>query len=571
MKKKQTTSATPWVENEQSTIMNALIYLTRSTEPKESFRAQRQMRLDTEDNEALRYLCRRLSMTPEQVHLLTCVLFHVQSTGHVCDIDDVTEYMGEHPLAIYSKRSEFDQLCELGYLEARESPFSSEGWVVRKEALDAINHNRAFDLESLRSKDNLSFLAECASAIRDGKRNDNDGEIEKQIQWLFKINPHLPITRNIKRIAGDNELIFKPLLLTAALQGAENVLNIDGGELSMVLKERYVRKVLRDLRTGEHPLSAKHIFEPYYQEGGLADADQWVISKDGWMELLDNNLEEVKSIMKDREEYGRMLTSYTTIPERKLFFSGKTQDEVNRLRQLLQDDQYQQIVARLKEKNMPTGLNILLYGTPGTGKTELVQQLARETGRDIYVVDMSQIRDKYVGESEQNLVNVFDCYRSYVARMSKTPILFCNECDALFGSRLENTRQSVDKMENALQNILLEQMEKLQGIMICTTNLTSTLDKAFERRFLLKLQLPKPSKEARKQIWTSMLPGLSDAQAAELASRFDFSGGQIQNVTRKQVINSIFTGTDEMDFNRLLNDCSAETLDRTNGRHIGFQ
>jgi len=158
-----------------------------------------------------------------------------------------------------------------------------------------------------------------------------------------------------------------------------------------------------------------------------------------------------------------------------------------------------------------------------------------------------------------------------VARMSKTPILFCNECDALFGSRLENTRQSVDKMENALQNILLEQMEKLQGIMICTTNLTSTLDKAFERRFLLKLQLPKPSKEARKQIWTSMLPGLSDAQAAELASRFDFSGGQIQNVTRKQVINSIFTGTDEMDFNRLLNDCSAETLDRTNGRHIGFQ
>lgn len=571
MKKQQKTTVTTWVENEQSTIMSALIYLTRSTESIDGFRSQSRMKLDTEDNEALRYLCRRLNMTPDQVHLLTCVIYHGQSTGHICDIDDVTEYMGEHPLAIYSKRSNFDQLCESGYLEVRESPYGANGWLVRKEVLEALNNNRAFDLEALRSKDNLSFLTECATAIRAGKRNDNNGEIEKQVQWLFKINPHLPITRNIKRMAGGNDLIFKPLLLAAALLGAENVLNIGGEELGMIMRERDVRKVMRDMRRGEHPLAARHFFEPYFQEGGMANADEWVISKGGWMELLDNNMEEVKSFLRDREEFGGLLTSSTTIPERKLFFSGTTQDEVNRLRQLLQDDQYQQIVARLKEKNMPTGLNILLYGTPGTGKTELVQQLARETGRDLYIVDMSEIRDKYVGESEQNLVTTFDCYRSYVARMRKTPILFCNECDALFGTRLERTSGAVDKMENALQNILLEQMEKLQGIMICTTNLTSTLDKAFERRFLLKIQLPKPCKEARKQIWASMLPALSDEQAAELARRFDFSGGQIQNVTRKQVINSVFTGSDEMDFNRLLTDCSAETMDRTNGRHIGFQ
>jgi SpoVK/Ycf46/Vps4 family AAA+-type ATPase len=125
-------------------------------------------------------------------------------------------------------------------------------------------------------------------------------------------------------------------------------------------------------------------------------------------------------------------------------------------------------------------------------------------------------------------------------------------------------------MENALQNILLEQMEKLQGIMICTTNLTSTLDKAFERRFLIKLQLPKPTNEARKQIWETMLPKLSKEQAETLANRFDFSGGQIQNVTRKQIINSIFTGSDEMDFDRILADCSAESMDRSNGKQIGF-
>ena len=561
----------PWTETAESTIMSAFIYLTRHTEPKVGLRSRRPMTLDMSDNEALRYLMRRLEMNAVQIHILACALFHSKATGHACDTDDITEYMGSHPLELFSKQKEFDQLIELGYLETCESHFGSDQWAVRKEALAALNNNAAFNIETLRSKDAASFLADCAGAVRDGRRHDNDGEIKKEWDWLFKLNQHLPIVFNIRRIADGDELVLKPLVLAAALLGTEAAISIDESDLNMVMTPPDVRKVVRGLQKGVHPLAIKKIFEPLCNEGGMADADQWVISKDGWMELLSQNIEEVNSILNDNEEWGRNLTSCSQIPERKLYFSGKTQDEVNRLRQLLQDEQYQQIVARLREKNMPTGLNILLYGTAGTGKTELVQQLARETGRDIFIVDMSQIRDKYVGESEHNLARIFQTYRTYVARMKKTPILFCNECDAIFGSRLERTSGSVDKMENAMQNILLEQMEKLQGIMICTTNLTSTLDKAFERRFLLKIQLPKPNNEARKQIWATMLPKLSDEQATVLANRFEFSGGQIQNVTRKQIINSIFTGTEEMDFNRILDDCTAETMDRSNGRQIGFR
>ena len=562
---------TPWYETEQSTIMGALIYLTRRIEPKTGIRSHRTMTLDTSDNEALRYLMKRLSMTSAQVHILACAIYHNQATGHSCDTDDITEYMGAHPLEIFSKQDDFNRLIELGYLESCEGHFGTEEWCVRKEALAALNNNTAFNIETLRAADSVSFLAECAKAIREGRRHDYDGEVEKEINWLFNLNQHLPVTQNIRRIAEDDELVFKPLVLAAALLSAESAISIDERDLGMVMEPPEVHKVVRALQKGTHPLFVRKIFEPLCCDGGMADADQWIISKDGWMELLSQNMEEVNCILNDNDEWGRNLTPYSQIPERKLYFSGKTQDEVNRLRQLLQDEQYQQVVARLKEKNMPTGLNILLYGMPGTGKTELVQQLARETGRDIFIVDMAQIRDKYVGESEHNLARIFSTYRSYVARMRKTPILFCNECDAVFGARLERTSASVDKMENALQNILLEQMEKLQGIMICTTNLTSTLDKAFERRFLLKLQLPKPNNEARKQIWATMLPSLSDEQTTLLANRFDFSGGQIQNVTRKQIINSIFTGSEEMDFNRILDDCTAETMDRTNGHHIGFK
>ncbi len=568
----QATVAEPWVEDGQSTLMGAFIYLTREVENKGHMGSRRSMTLDTSDNEALHYLMRRLNLTATQVHILACVLFQCEGLGMTCDMDDLTDFLGSHPLKMYMEQENLNQLIELGYVEKDDNRLSrSTQYSIRKEAMEALSRNQAFELTMLHAPDSITLLAQCATAIREGRQHDSDGNIEKKINWLFQLNRHLPIVMNIERIAGDDSVLFMSLVLAASLIGAESAACFDLSDFNMVFELSDVRKLSRAIQRGRHPLVEKNILEPLCNGDGMANADQWVITKAGWMELLSNNQDEVNTIIGDYEEWGRKLMPHTLIPERKLYFSGKTEEEVNRLRQLLQDDQYQQVVARLKEKNMPTGLNILLYGTPGTGKTELVQQLARETGRDIFFVDMSQIRNKYVGQSEQNLAEVFSYYRTYVSRMRKTPILFCNECDAIFGSRLEHTTHSVDKMENALQNILLEQMEKMQGIMICTTNLTSALDKAFERRFLLKIQLPKPNNEARKQIWATMLPGLNDEQATELADRFDFSGGQIQNVTRKQIINSIFSGTDEMDFERILDDCTAETMDRSNGRQIGFK
>ncbi len=90
----------PWRENEQSTILDAFIYLTRDTETKGRMRPRREMTLDTSDNEALHYLMRRLEMTQMQVHILACLLFHCQGLGRMCDMDDLTEYMGAHPLEL---------------------------------------------------------------------------------------------------------------------------------------------------------------------------------------------------------------------------------------------------------------------------------------------------------------------------------------------------------------------------------------------------------------------------------------------------------------------------------------
>ena len=110
-----------------------------------------------------------------------------------------------------------------------------------------------------------------------------------------------------------------------------------------------------------------------------------------------------------------------------------------------------------------------------------VYQLARKTGRNIMVVDVPQLKSMWVGQSEKNVKALFDRYREQVKRAKLTPILLFNEADAIIGKRKNGAENAVDKMENSLQNIILQEMEQLDGIMIATTNLQQNMDKAFER------------------------------------------------------------------------------------------
>ena len=125
-------------------------------------------------------------------------------------------------------------------------------------------------------------------------------------------------------------------------------------------------------------------------------------------------------------------------------------------------------------------------------------------------------------------------------------------------------------MENALQNIILQEMENLEGILIATTNLTQNLDSAFERRFLYKVQFERPSIKAKQAIWQSMIPDIDEATAKTLASEYDFSGGQIENIARKQTVEQVLSGI-EPSLESLRKICNAEFLHtRSNTRRLGY-
>ena len=547
-----------------ATILSTMEFLTSDEQLRCSDDAQQP---DPVREAAIAYLQERLNLSRIQVLILTAVLYYsAKHSGRKCDMDDLANLLHMHPLRVLQLRDEFCVLDELGYIVNTKK---NDGWSLSivGEALESLTMDLPFDPQILKLESNFDFLCKANRFIKDGHRYDEDGTIAKNINRLMKQNQHLALVQNLQNIKGEADMWFMLLMMTTLAIEEDSYVN--ARDLAQMLSERTVRIILKQIMDNKHPF-AKQGYIELRNQAGQVQQGEWVLSQEGWLAMLDNQ-EEVESIVPiEEDENINMLTSYKQLAQRPLYFSDKTEEQVQTLTNLLHEEQLAKVRQALKTHNMPLGFCCLFYGAPGTGKTELVQQLAIATQRDLFQVNIATLRDKYVGESEKQLKRIFDKYRSLVRTQEHAPILFFNEADAIFGNRMENTQRSVDKMENALQNIILQEMEVLDGIMICTTNLTSCLDKAFDRRFIYKVEFEKPTNQARKLIWQSMLSSLNDEQATELANRFDFSGGQIQNISRKQVINAIFSGKDELDYDQIKLDCQNESISRNSRGKVGF-
>jgi SpoVK/Ycf46/Vps4 family AAA+-type ATPase len=198
------------------------------------------------------------------------------------------------------------------------------------------------------------------------------------------------------------------------------------------------------------------------------------------------------------------------------------------------------VINRLKEwgiKDKKKGIEakIIFYGKAGTGKTVTALAIAKSLKKQILNFDCSKILSQYVGESEKNVRKIFDSYKELSTKTRTEPILLLNEADQFLSNRITGTISGSDKMHNQMQNIFLEQIEKFDGILIATTNLLESIDKAFSRRFNYKIEFTKPTQEQRKQLWNTLLPKnlpLSDDFDIDRLSKTELTGGQIELVIK---------------------------------------
>lgn len=547
----------------------------------ETFYKFNDLLMETVESDAS-YLAEQYHITPKQAVLFTIILgIGMGESVRLTTLFDTTELSLTEYLTVKADL----RALEVAMLIRNDS---GDRYIIPHEVNDLLVKNLPYIKPEASNLSTANILTRMSRLFKNlGNSEGNSIIYMHQIDEMVLANPEASIAK-----AADKYGILKA--------GSKKLYYYDGGENdrcdyldSMLPAERMLFYVLcyRYDRHDDDFVNWSDVAD-YYDEkviDFLRDTyreEELYLQKNGVMEYANMNGVKTKDHFKIADSVKEEIFAdcgglHGTAPmtgtilnqdivSKELFYDADVSRQVNTLSQLLSEERYGQIRSALTAKGMRSGFTCLFYGSPGTGKTETVYQLARSTGRNIVMVDVSKLKSCWVGESEKNFKSLFSRYRQLVKGSKITPILLFNEADAIFGIRRSGAENAVDKMENSLQNILLQEMEDLQGILIATTNLTENLDKAFERRFLYKIKFNKPSTTVKCQIWKSMIPELSDSDVSMLSSKYEFSGGQIENIVRKKAIQSILTGIDP-DLNEILNYCSEEELgSKGTKKVIGF-
>lgn len=186
-----------------------------------------------------------------------------------------------------------------------------------------------------------------------------------------------------------------------------------------------------------------------------------------------------------------------------------------------------------------TGVSLLFHGLPGTGKTLMAQAIADYLGKELVTITAAEVMDKYVGETEKKIAQMFD-------KHSEDVILF-DECDSLLNSR-ENARAS---WEVSQVNVLLNKLENHRGVTVFTTNHSANLDKALDRRIAVKVKFEMPTQELRKQIWQRMFPKKAPLAADidwDLLAAYEVTGGYVKNTVLRAARIAAFRKQKEITF-----------------------
>ena len=479
------------------------------------------------------------------------------------DYDDLASFLNLNKISVLSYASDIDALVRRRLLKFRDVK-DEDDFDIPTVVIRCLKHNEVYELPKRTGLDCAELFELLNQWFED---LDDDAislrELQEELQKLFDDNKQVGFVHKLREYyLSENEEALVAFFCHCLVNKDDD--DIRFGQLEDLFDTKAeFNKAKARLRIGEHKLMTKKIIE-HRCEDGIADTTRYKLTESAKRTLLaemkiDASTEKLSDVIDPR-----------TLTQKQLFFPKDIQRQVDELGSFLQPENLQKIQERMKEKGFRNGFACLFYGGPGTGKTETVYQLARQTGRSIMVVDVPRIKSKWVGEGEKNIKALFDRYREQVKRAKVTPILLFNEADAIIGIRKNGASSAVDKMENSIQNIILQEMETLDGIMIATTNLQQNLDKAFERRFLYKIKFDKPTVEARAHIWHSMISELSEMDVHTLASKYDFSGGQIENIARHYAIDAILHGKSEDVLPMLIQHCDNERLDEKNSRKIGF-
>ena len=474
------------------------------------------------------------------------LIFSVYLECGLKDIDVDTErlidYYGKNMSVMADINEAIDQLlekklvyiCRHDHSSTRRKSFNRT-IASKDKVLDSLMKGDKTLLEITKVTNFYSLLTEVRELLV--KRIDgtiSTYELGTEVRGILVQHKVFPEVEWLLSIEGlDNYDICLALDLTIEhVEGAEEV------DFDKLIKEVFSEvqdrvKYKRKVKENKCPLVLNDIIE--FTDSGFSFLN-YIRLSDTAMDIFLGGYKD--TIKKDFKPKMGTLINPDNINLEKLYYNPAEREQIETLTTALDDTNYKDLVERMRFQGMKAGFSVLLYGYPGTGKTSSVKQIAKATGRSIYMVEIDKIQSKWVGESEKNLAKVFEEYKYCKKYFNIDPILLFNEADAILGKRF-NVNSALDKTFNALQNILLQELEDFEGIFMATTNLADQLDKAFDRRLLYKVDFQKPEKSISKKILGHAFSYLTEETIEKINDCYTLTWGQISNIRKKLLVKSI--------------------------------
>lgn len=504
----------------------------------------------------------------EKTAAIVAVLLCEQISGNKFDVYRIMRYMGFQPIEYLLTNTILTEFKKKGWLIPNRQTYEAQtinDYSFSKEVMNAVLNNDKELLEIIIPDDIVEAMFKIFGFIKNIlSGNENDFIIDVILSYVSKFRSFSVIDSIFenKQIDYEEKVILFYMMSNTYLGVEEFDLDYDLEKFAVDPSFPYVFK--NKVRSGKSIL---------FKEGFLVFNSPFLadFSAVSLGERISDQLQYGKPDSNAKKPFLPKLTlpiKPEDIIQKKLFFN-ETQSQIEEVFQLT-SDAYDDIITRFTEQALQPGLTMLFHGDAGTGKTELVKQIAKQNNRVIIMVDLSLLHNMFIGESEKNIRRVFKEYREAVAHFERTPIMLFNEADAIFSKR-NVVQKSVDQMFNSVQNMLLQELEDFKGIFIATTNMLINMDSAFDRRILYKLNFEKPDKSTRFSILKEQFPIVEENFLRKVSTDHSLTGGQIDNVKKRCLTEQLLFGSETSNPEKFLFYVEQEmNFRKTDKTSIGF-
>lgn len=477
-----------------------------------------------------------MPLTDMQIILISVLGAYTLGNGSTT-LQTLGRKMDVSPYKIFEVKNEIDELIVNSLVECTTNPFSNDvAYSVNMKLLKNLRDNKKNVIPEMpKLNDNLEFVKYIYSII---KKYQGDIKIlETATNPIYENNYNLDIVKNIDEHGFNNfERCVIIILIDQYICKKDEMCISD---ICRVMSGASQTDMMYELR--QNILSPdKLLMKLKYveiEDCSFASDNNIHITMKAIRELMPK---EYKKVLALENRQNPTIEGCTQIKPQQtttktLIYDDKTKQQVDMLYDILSDKGLRNLQTNLKKQGLRTGINVLLYGYPGTGKTETVLQLCKKCHRIVLQVNISDMKSKWFGQSEKIVNNMFDTYEKLSKGSSNMPVLLFNEADGVLSKRKSIERgNGCTQSENAIQNIILQHFENSNGIIICTTNMTANLDDAFNRRFLYKIEFSKPDIRTKTALVNLKLGKyLTDDQCRQLATNYQVTGGMLDNILTK--------------------------------------